>query len=260
MSSADTDVDGDAYIRLREERLRKNRQLLESLNIPRLVTPPSPPPTPKTPTNKRPRPRPPSEDGSAYESSTSEAEESPSRAKKVKLTKKSKVPSTPVSNGTRRTSRSTAGAPPSPVYSPGEAAAELPRSEPLENTYGAIPGIPMFKTWEFRDACAKDGVHRMIVGGIHGSPETGAYSVAMSGGYEDDVDLGEAFTYTGQGGRDLKGTKDKPKNLRTAPQSCDQKLERGNMALYQSSKTKVPVRVIRGFKLKSKYAPESGYR
>ncbi|CAG8847467.1 3245_t:CDS:2, partial [Racocetra persica] len=46
----------------------------------------------------------------------------------------------------------------------------------------------------------------------------GATSIALSGGYEDDVDWGEAFTYTGSGGRDLKGTKNNPKNLRTAPQ------------------------------------------
>ena len=34
-----------------------------------------------------------------------------------------------------------------------------------------------------------------------------------------------------QGGRDLKGTKNCPKNLRTAPQSKDQSLDRGNLAL-----------------------------
>lgn len=36
------------------------------------------------------------------------------------------------------------------------------------------------------------------------------------------VDLGTAFTYTGSGGRDLKGTKQQPKNLRTAPQTTHQ--------------------------------------
>lgn len=75
--------------------------------------------------------------------------------------------------------------------------------------------------------------------GISGNAEVGAWSVALSGGYADEcvlpfrrlqshhraklsVDLGEAFTYTGSGGRDLKGTKQNPKNLRTAPQSFDQ--------------------------------------
>ena len=53
-------------------------------------------------------------------------------------------------------------------------------------------------------------VFRPTVAGIHGGPE-GAYSIALSGGYEDDIDLGECFTYTGEGGRDLKGTKANPK-------------------------------------------------
>lgn len=39
---------------------------------------------------------------------------------------------------------------------------------------------------------------RPPVAGIHGG-ENGAYSIALSGGYEDDVDLGDYFTYTGEG-------------------------------------------------------------
>ena len=66
-------------------------------------------------------------------------------------------------------------------------------------------------------ACA-DGVQRPTVAGIHAGPE-GAYSISLAGGYEDDVDLGDYFTYTGEGGRALKGTALDPKNLRTAPQS-----------------------------------------
>ncbi|KAJ8020235.1 E3 ubiquitin-protein ligase UHRF1 [Holothuria leucospilota] len=62
------------------------------------------------------------------------------------------------------------------------------------------------------------------------------------------------------GGRDLKGTKSNPKNLRTAPQSKDQTLTRGNLALSRSAETGKPVRVIRGYKLDSVYAPEDGYR
>lgn len=46
--------------------------------------------------------------------------------------------------------------------------------------------------------CSRDGVHRPTVSGIHGN-EDGCYSVALSGGYEDDVDMGECFTFTGQG-------------------------------------------------------------
>jgi hypothetical protein len=32
-------------------------------------------------------------------------------------------------------------------------------------------------------------------------------SLVLSGGYEDDVDNGDEFTYTGSGGRELKGQK-----------------------------------------------------
>ena len=64
------------------------------------------------------------------------------------------------------------------------------------------------------------------MGGIHGRTNTGAYSIVLSGGYEDDTDNGEEFTYSGSGGRDLSG------NKRTASaQSCDQKLTRMNRAL-----------------------------
>ncbi|KAI0669923.1 hypothetical protein C8Q78DRAFT_976572 [Trametes maxima] len=127
-------------------------------------------------------------------------------------------------------------------------------------TYGAIPGIPVGTWWETRQACSLDAVHAPWVAGISAGPQ-GAYSVALSGGYEDDIDYGDAFTFTGSGGRDLRGTKDKPKNLRTAPQSCDQSFDNHyNMALKKSCETKKPIRVIRGYKLDSPYAPAEGYR
>ncbi|KAG5729549.1 hypothetical protein E4T56_gene17410 [Termitomyces sp. T112] len=87
--------------------------------------------------------------------------------------------------------------------------------------FGAIPDVEIGSWWATRMECSRDAIHAPTVAGISGGPE-GAYSVALSGGYEDDVDLGYAFTYTGSGGRALKGTKAAPKNLRTAPQSSDQ--------------------------------------
>ncbi|KAJ3750316.1 PUA-like domain-containing protein [Lentinula detonsa] len=126
--------------------------------------------------------------------------------------------------------------------------------------FGSIPGIEVGTWWETRQGCSTDSIHAPWVAGISGSPN-GAYSVALSGGYDDDVDEGYAFTYTGSGGRDLKGTKAAPKNLRTAPQSSDQSFENPfNAALKRSSETKKPVRVIRGFKSRSNYAPTEGYR
>lgn len=129
-----------------------------------------------------------------------------------------------------------------------------------ENTFGHISGIPVGTTWATRLECSRDGIHRPTVAGIHGSETDGCYSLALSGGYEDDIDLGDSFTYTGEGGRDLKGTKANPKNLRTAPQSKDQSLTKGNKALTRNVENKRPVRVIRGYKLLGAFAPEEGYR
>lgn len=135
--------------------------------------------------------------------------------------------------------------------------AKVPKDRP--NHYGAVAGVPIGRCWLTRLECCADGIHRPTVAGIHGGPD-GAYSIALSGGYEDDLDLGDCFTYTGEGGRELKGTKNNPKNLRTAPQSKDQTLTRGNLALSLNVASKYPVRVIRGYKLKTEFAPEEGYR
>ncbi|KZO91208.1 hypothetical protein CALVIDRAFT_365881 [Calocera viscosa TUFC12733] len=128
--------------------------------------------------------------------------------------------------------------------------------------FGAIPGVKVGTWWESRMDCSTAAVHAPTVCGISGQErEGGAYSIALSGGYEDDVDEGYAFTYTGAGGRDLKGTPQNRKNLRTAPQSKDQSFETiYNKALKKSVETKYPVRVVRGFKLDSKFAPQEGYR
>lgn len=139
------------------------------------------------------------------------------------------------------------------------------------NHYGPIPGIPVGTMWKFRVQVSESGVHRPHVAGIHGRSNDGAYSLVLAGGYEDDVDHGNFFTYTGSGGRDLSG------NKRTAEQSCDQKLTNTNRALalncsaplndrkgaeaknWRSGK---PVRVVRSVKggKHSKYAPSEGNR
>lgn len=140
------------------------------------------------------------------------------------------------------------------------------------NHFGPIPGIEVGMSWKFRVQVSEAGVHRPHVAGIHGRDSDGAYSIVLSGGYEDDVDEGDVFTYTGSGGRDLSG------NKRTAEQSCDQTLTRMNRALAKGCKAPLddkkggdagadwrkgkPVRVVRSCKGRkhSKYAPEEGNR
>uniref|UniRef100_A0AAX7TNR3 E3 ubiquitin-protein ligase UHRF n=1 Tax=Astatotilapia calliptera TaxID=8154 RepID=A0AAX7TNR3_ASTCA len=139
------------------------------------------------------------------------------------------------------------------------------------NHYGPIPGIPVGSLWKFRVQVSESGVHRPHVAGIHGRSNDGAYSLVLAGGYEDDVDDGNEFTYTGSGGRDLSG------NKRTAEQSCDQTLTHMNRALALNCNIPVndkngaeaknwkagkPVRVVRSCKGRkhSKYCPEEGNR
>lgn len=132
------------------------------------------------------------------------------------------------------------------------------RFRPDPKQHGEIPGIKVGHWWETRMQCSADGVHAPPVSGISGSGTGSAYSIALSGGYEDDVDEGFRFTFTGSGGRDLSGTAKNPKNLRTAPQSSDQQLVGGNLALSNSCQSGLPVRVIRGYK--ATLGPPEGYR
>ena len=72
----------------------------------------------------------------------------------------------------------------------------------------------------------EEGVHRSQVSGMHGREKDGVYSIAFSGGYKNDIDKGEEFTFSGSGGRNLSGNKRAVKN-----QSKDQTLDRNNRAL-----------------------------
>jgi len=141
-----------------------------------------------------------------------------------------------------------------------------------KNHFGPIPGIEVGMSWLFRVQISEEGIHRPPVAGIAGQAKTGCPSLVLAGGYEDDVDDGDEFTYTGAGGRDLSG------NKRTAEQSSDQKLERSNAAIARNCKASFdfknggdagdrwrdgkPIRVVRNYKGQkhSKYAPDEGNR
>ncbi|KAF9785453.1 PUA-like domain-containing protein [Thelephora terrestris] len=130
-----------------------------------------------------------------------------------------------------------------------------------ESKFGPIDGIPVFKTWSTRDECARDGVHAPSTAGIWGGKD-GAYSIVMSGGYEDDHDRGETILYTGTGGfgEEKKfggGGNSWGRNIQTEDQTFE---HRDNKALRISFELGKPVRVIRGSNLQTVYAPPDGYR
>jgi len=136
---------------------------------------------------------------------------------------------------------------------------------------GQIPGTEVGMTWLYRIQLSEMGIHRPPVSGIHANKDLGAMSICLNGGYEDDVDNGEEFYYTGSGGRDLDG------NKRTNVQSFDQKLEKMNLGLAMNCDCPVsekggvaknwrkgaPIRVVRGSKMYKKhpqYLPKEGFR
>jgi putative restriction endonuclease len=86
--------------------------------------------------------------------------------------------------------------------------------------------------------------------GISGTAADGVDSIVISGGYEDDRDEGAVVIYTGHGGNDPA----------TGKQIADQELHRGNAGLAKNCDESLPVRVIRGAKLRSPYSPKYGYR
>lgn len=119
-----------------------------------------------------------------------------------------------------------------------------------ERIFGHVPHYPEGSHFETRAALSEAGLHRPTVAGISGSEKEGADSIVLSGGYEDDQDLGNVIVYTGHGGRDQQ----------TGRQISDQLFTRGNRALALSSLNGLPVRVVRGSKHPSPYSPADGYR
>lgn len=115
-----------------------------------------------------------------------------------------------------------------------------------ENNYGSVPGVEVGQRFATRRALHDANVHRGLMRGI--APK--GYSIVLSGGYVDDEDYGNHLVYTGEGGN----------NLETKRQVSDQTLTGGNMALAKNCDEGILVRVNRGAKLDSVFAPSTGYR
>lgn len=114
--------------------------------------------------------------------------------------------------------------------------------------FGEIEGFPEGYHFKDRKSMMEKAFHRKWAAGIDGNGKEGAAAIVLSGGYEDDDDLGELIIYTGAGGnKDGKQVED---------QSWD---NIGNAGLKVSMSHGLPVRVIRGHHHKSHFSPKSGY-
>jgi predicted restriction endonuclease len=116
--------------------------------------------------------------------------------------------------------------------------------------FGEVTSIKDGQKFDSRKALIEAGLHRSIQHGIDGNGNEGVAAIVVSGGYEDDRDLGDEIIYTGHGGNDPTTKK------QIANQSWD---AHGNKGLKVSQYKNLPVRVIRGPHSESKFAPKTGY-
>lgn len=121
---------------------------------------------------------------------------------------------------------------------------------PRDIIFGEITGIEEGHWFEGRKEMMPSSFHRNWGAGIDGNSTEGVAAIVLSGGYEDDKDLGDEIIYTGAGGNDSN----------TGKQIADQTWgNRGNAGLLKSMNEGLPVRVIRGHQHNSVYSPKSGY-
>ncbi|PBL03922.1 hypothetical protein ARMGADRAFT_1157941 [Armillaria gallica] len=117
-------------------------------------------------------------------------------------------------------------------------------------TVGEMEGQPVGTRYLDWAAVLEAGVHGSLRRGIYSYKGT-ARSVILSDGYEEfNKDKGNRIRLCGEGGRSKDGTM----------QVKDQVYTHGNKALQKTMELDQPVRVIRGYRLHSKYAPNNGFR
>lgn len=116
--------------------------------------------------------------------------------------------------------------------------------------FGEIEGINEGYHFNNRKEMMPTSFHRNWGTGIDGNGKDGTAAIVISGGYEDDLDLGEEIVYTGAGGNDASTGK------QVENQSWENK---GNAGLLVSMDQGLHVRVIRGAAHKSEFSPQKGY-
>lgn len=116
-------------------------------------------------------------------------------------------------------------------------------------TFGEVPGVPEGSAFADRAEVRSAAVHLPLQAGIAGRAATGAESIVVSGGYQDDRDYGDLMIYTGAGGRAPNGE-----------QIADQHFTGPNLALIRNAVDGITLRVVRGANGEPTFSPATGYR
>jgi putative restriction endonuclease len=114
--------------------------------------------------------------------------------------------------------------------------------------FGDIEGIEEGFLFKGRKEMMPSSFHRNWGSGIDGNGKEGTCAIVLSGGYSDDVDLGDEIVYTGAGGN-INGKQLEDQNWNKP----------GNAGLLKSMNEGLPVRIIRGHSHTSPFSPTKGY-
>ncbi|XP_078046937.1 uncharacterized protein LOC144475185 [Augochlora pura] len=109
----------------------------------------------------------------------------------------------------------------------------------MNYTYGQIPEFPPGSWWGIRMDCSRDRVHDPFDKNIHIGPFGVTSFCTSSINSNEDIDLGNFLTLTGQRYFDEKSDTD---------------------PLIKNYENQVPVRLIRSYNLLNEFAPKTGYR
>ena len=112
---------------------------------------------------------------------------------------------------------------------------------------GHTTGVQVGQIFNSRKELRASGVHGPLISGIWGAKK-GAYSIVLSGGYEDDIDNLDEISYTGQDGQDEPGKR----------QIADKEFTKRNCGLQLIFQYQLPVRATLGHQIK--YGLKIGYR
>mmetsp|Transcript_8053 Transcript_8053/g.23879 ORF Transcript_8053/g.23879 Transcript_8053/m.23879 type:complete len:1721 (-) Transcript_8053:2384-7546(-) len=104
----------------------------------------------------------------------------------------------------------------------------------MERYHGHVPGARVGQRFDGKGALCFARLHCNINAGIDCLQGKAAFAVVITGGYEDNDDTGQRFTYSGMGGRGKDGHQVK-----------DQTWTAGNEALRLAMRQGIPVRVCR---------------
>ncbi|PQE09678.1 ydg sra domain-containing protein [Rutstroemia sp. NJR-2017a BBW] len=109
-------------------------------------------------------------------------------------------------------------------------------------------GLTNGDCWPKQIAALRDGAHGSSMGGISGSTTTGAYSVVISGTYDEfDLDSGHTVHYSSPGAKETSAKEANRTNT-------------GTQCLLASLSSQNPIRVLRTAKCRWDGRPTAGYR